>query len=278
MRVGLVGLGLMGMPMARRLSESGLDLTVTSRRRPADEVPGRWADSAAELRDRDVVVTMLPAGADVQSAVEVLLSGARPSVVVDMSTIGPDWARRIAARCAEEGVGFVDAPVSGGPGGAASGTLTIMAGGSAEHVAAALPALEPLGAVHHLGGVGAGQSVKLINQVMLAGIMAGIADGFALAGAVGLDVTQVHAAVGGGMAGGRLLAFAGPRLARDDLEPGFTIAHFVKDLDLALAEADSLDLPLDLTTRVRDAYASLLPGLADRGTQALIRYHTKGNP
>ncbi len=129
---------------------------------------------------------------------------------------------------------------------------------------------------HHLGPTGAGQATKLINQVVLAGIMAGVADGYALADAEGLDPRAVHAAIAGGW-GSRLLDFAWPKLLEGDHSPGFRIAHFVKDLDLALAEGESLGAHLDLTAGVRSAYLSLLPAFADHGTQALVRY-SKENP
>lgn len=274
MRIGVVGLGLMGVPIAARLVAAGHDVAVTSRRRPA-EYPGDWVDGVPELGGRDLVITMLPGGPDVLGVVEQLQESP-PTVIVDMSTIGPEWARRVSALLGDDG--FVDAPVSGGPAGAATGTLAIMAGGTEAALATARGALEALGSVHHLGPVGAGQSAKLVNQVLLAGIMSGIADGFALAEAAGLDPVAVHAAVGGGMAGGRLLDFAWPRIAGGDDAPGFKISHFVKDLDLALADGETSGADLPLTARVRDAYATLLPGHASDGTQALIHYDRQPSP
>ncbi|MGW3955490.1 NAD(P)-dependent oxidoreductase [Streptomyces sp. NPDC004752] len=277
MRIGWIGTGLMGAPMAARLLAAGHQLTVHNRTRPKAEPllaqGASWAGSIAEAaRDRDLVITMLPAPVDVEGAYLApngILAQARrgDTVFIDMSTSSPDLARRLA----ESDEAVLDAPVSGGPVGAESGRLSIFVGGDADVFDRVRPVLDALGStvVHH-GPAGSGQAAKLVNQALVAAVTLGVCEAFALAQAAGLDPARVHESIRVGVAGSPLLDFAWPRLTSGDLEPGFKVAHLAKDLELALDEVgDARRLPgTTLVRELCEAVAAALGG--DRGTQALI--------
>ncbi|WP_053202651.1 NAD(P)-dependent oxidoreductase [Jiangella muralis] len=282
MKVAVVGTGLMGLPVAVRLAEAGHDVTVHTRRKesagPALAAGAAWADSAAAAGDgADVAITFLPDPPTVEAAVlgpdGLLAAATPPAVVADMSTGPPELARRLAAAAEARGVAALDAPVSGGPPGAAAGTLTIMAGGTSEAFALARPVLAELGTAVLVGGPGAGQSLKLVNQLLIGGIAGGIADAWALSGALGLDPAIVAEVVGRGFGASPLLAFMWPRLAGGDLAPGFKVDHMIKDLTLALAAGDEHGLDLAAGRSAQERYRWLSDaGDGDLGTQALYRH------
>ncbi|WP_116948928.1 NAD(P)-dependent oxidoreductase [Jiangella endophytica] len=288
MRIAVVGIGLMGRPVAQRLVDAGHEVVVHSRRKESAEpvlaAGAAWADSAAAAGDAaGLAITFLPDPATVEDAVlgpsGLLAAATPPAVVADMSTSPPELARRLAAAAAERGVAALDAPVSGGPMGAAGGTLTIMAGGSDAAFALARPAFEMLGTPVLIGGPGTGQSVKLVNQLLIGGIAGGIADAWALAGALGLDAEVVADVVGRGLGAGPLLEFMWPRLIRGDLAPGFKIDHMIKDLTLALAAGDEQTLDLAAGRSARERYRWLSEsGDGDLGTQALYRHAVRARP
>lgn len=284
MQVTFIGLGLMGAPMATRLAEAGFALTVHSRRResaaPLIDLGARWADTPQQaVVEAGVVITMLPDGAAVQSVLSEALQGPTPQggqIIVDMSTIGPQATETVHQLVTARGRSLVDAPVSGGPPGAAAGTLAIMAGGSAADFAAVAPILGNLGTPRLLGPVGAGQKTKLVNQVLIAGIMGGLAEAFALASEQGLDLDATYEVASGGMAASNLLGFAWPRMIADDLAPGFKISHLIKDLNLALAAAEHEGLDLDATKTVIEGYHRAAAAVGgDKGTQALLHGVTR---
>lgn len=276
-RVGLIGLGLMGTPMAVRLVEAGHDVAVTSRRhdpRNAAVVAGaQWHDSPSDLADREIVVTMLPEASDVDHVLfgaEGLFSGTSgPGIVVDMSTIGPDAAARIAAEVVARGARFADAPVSGGPAGAASGSLAIMVGAGPTDFERLAPLLSVLGTPRRLGPVSSGQTAKLANQALIAGIMGGIADAFSLATGRGLSISDLHEAVRVGFGGSPLLDFVAGRVAVGDDAPGFKIAHMTKDLDLVAEAADASASDARVAALVRRLFDELGPDARPLGTQRL---------
>ncbi|PZF84262.1 NAD(P)-dependent oxidoreductase [Jiangella anatolica] len=282
MRIAVIGTGLMGLPVAGRLVDAGHHVTVHTRRQESAEpvlaAGAGWADSAAAAGDgAGLAILFLPDPQTVEAAVlgpDGLLSAAEPpAVVADMSTGPPELARRIAAAAADRGVAALDAPVSGGPPGAAAGTLTIMAGGTPEAFALARPVFAELGTAVLVGGPGAGQSLKLVNQLLIAGIAGGIADAWALSGALGLDPAVVAEVVGRGFGAGPLLGFMWPRLASDDLAPGFKVDHMIKDLTLALAAGDEHGLDLAAGRSAQERYRWLSDaGGGDLGTQALYRH------
>lgn len=281
MRVGVVGLGIMGAPMARNCLRAGHAVTVHTRTRARAEPllaeGAAWADDAgAVARAAEVVITCLPDGPDVEEVVtggQGLLAGAASGlVVVDTSTIAPAVARALAGRCAECGVAFLDAPVSGGDKGAIAGTLSIMVGGDAPALARARPVLEAIGTtITHMGGPGQGQMTKLVNQVVGACTLAAVAEGVHLAARAGLDPDAVVAAVGSGAASSWMMQHLAPRMQRHDFAPGFMVRLQQKDLRLALAAAADVGAPLPATALVQQLFAAVeAQGGGDLGTQALL--------
>src|SRR6516165_6420494 len=281
MRVGVIGLGIMGAPMARNLLRPGHEVVVRGRSRgriePLIALGAHEAPSPAALaRGVEAVVTSLPDGPDVEQVVagrEGVLAGASAGLlVIDTSTIAPDVARALAARAAASGVDFLDAPVSGGQQGAIDGTLSIMVGGAAEAVARARPVLDAIGRkVTHMGGPGQGQMTKLVNQVVGVTTLAAVAEGLLLAARAGLEPAAVIEAVGSGAAASWQLSNLGPRMQKGDFAPGFMVRLQQKDLRLALAAASSLDVPLPATAVVHQLLAMVeARGGGSLGTQALI--------
>jgi 2-hydroxy-3-oxopropionate reductase len=238
-RLGFIGLGIMGRPMAGHLVSAGYPVTVHSRSPgPVDELvalgASRADDPAAVAAASDVVILMLPDTPDVESVVDGDrgLAAALPAgaLVIDMSTIDPVATRRIAADLAERGVGFVDAPVSGGQKGAIDATLSIMIGGEAADVRRATPILETLGkSLTHVGGSGAGQITKAANQLVVAMNIEAVAEALALAEAAGVDAAKVREALLGGFAASRVLEVHGQRMLDRTFTPGFRIRLHRKD-------------------------------------------------
>jgi 3-hydroxyisobutyrate dehydrogenase len=237
----------------------------------------RWADSPAELAaESDVVFTMLGYPSDVR---EMLLgeggvvAAMRPgSLLIDMTTSEPSLAVEIADAAAHRDVGALDAPVSGGDVGARNATLVIMVGGRQDAFDRAQPLFATLGrlAVRH-GEAGSGQHTKMVNQIAIASGMIGVCEAMLYAQRAGLDVGRVIDTIKDGAAGSWSLSNYGPRLLRDDLEPGFKIDHFVKDLGIALAEARRMRLPLTGTALAEQLYvAAQAQGFGAKGTQALL--------
>ncbi|GAB4438607.1 MAG: NAD(P)-dependent oxidoreductase [Chloroflexi bacterium OHK40] len=281
-RVGFLGLGIMGRGMASNLLRAGFDLTVWNRTAArADELVAagaRRADSPAELAAACEVICCCVS--DTPDVREVLLGergvihGAAPgTLVIDMSTISPQGAREIAAALAERGVRFLDAPVSGGSEGAAKGTLTIMVGGDADDVARATPVLQAMGkTITHVGGTGDGQTVKLVNQILVVGNMLAVAEALIFAQASGVDLEKTLHAVVGGAAGSWMLSNRGPQVIRRDWRPGFTIDLQQKDLRLVLEAAEQVGAPMIATAMISQLYRTLQSaGLGAEGNHALVK-------
>jgi 2-hydroxy-3-oxopropionate reductase len=249
-RIGVVGLGIMGKPMVRNLAAAGFSLTVHNRSRAAvDELAhegAQVADSPATLASScNVVITMLPDTPDVEAVLlgpTGVLAHARPgSLVIDMSTISPDVARSFGHEAQSRGLRFLDAPVSGGEAGARNGTLSIMVGGRQEDVDDARPVLEALGStIARVGPVGAGQTVKAANQLMVAGIIALVSEAIVLLRANGIDTTEAFRVLGGGLAGSAVLHTKAEAMVRGDFSPGFRVDLHRKDLRIALESARRL--------------------------------------
>ena len=254
MRVGFIGLGVMGRPMALNLLRARHDVTVWARRpesaEPLVERGAAAAASPAALAGRcDVVFTMLTSTADVEQVLlgdDGVVGGAEAGlVVIDTSTIDPSATRTIAAALAERGIEMLDAPVSGGPHGARDATLSIMVGGDAAVLERVRPALDAVGAkVRHMGGHGAGQATKACHQLLLLITAQGVAESLSLARRAGLDVGQVREAMLDGMASSRVLDFFGDRMARRDFAAGIESRLYHKDLDIVLGLAHTLGVAL----------------------------------
>ncbi|GIV89372.1 MAG: tartronate semialdehyde reductase [Chloroflexus sp.] len=281
-RIGFIGLGIMGRGMAANILRAGFPLTVWNRTPGrADEfvaAGAQLATSPADLAERsDIVISCVSDTPDVEAVLfgpQGAIEGARAGMLmIDMSTISPQGAQQFAARLAERGIGFLDAPVSGGSEGAARGTLSIMVGGPADLVERAMPVLQAMGkTITHVGGHGAGQTVKLVNQILVVGTMLAISEAFVFAQASGVDLEKALTAVSGGAAGSWMLSNRGPQVIRRDWRPGFTIDLQQKDLRLVLAAADAVGAPMLVTSTVFHLYRTLqAAGLGHEGNHALIK-------
>lgn len=281
-RIGFIGLGIMGKPMARNLLKANYALTVYSRKREAVEAlmaeGALGARSSREVAERsDILITMVTDTPDVQQVLlgsEGVLSRLQPgATVIDMSTISPTATRELAATCREKGIHFLDAPVSGGEGGAIAGTLSIMVGGEADVFTSCLPVFQALGKnIIHVGPSGAGQLVKLCNQIAVAVTNLAMSEALIFAAKAGVNLEKMHQAISGGAAGSWQLTNLGPRIFQRDFAPGFMVKLQQKDLRLVLQEADSMQLALPATSLVHSLFNALETiGSDSEGTQALIK-------
>ena len=280
--IGFIGLGIMGGGMAANLLRAGFNVTVWNRTpgriTPLAQAGAAVAGSPADLAaGRDIIIICVSDTPDVEEIIlgprgilERVRAGA---LVIDCSTISPATTRALAARLKEKGVHMLDAPVSGGSEGAAKGTLSIMVGGEAAQVERARPVLAAMGrTITHVGGHGAGQLAKLVNQVLVVVTMQGVAEALLFAQAGGLDLETTLAAVGGGAAGSWMLNNRGPQVIRRDWRPGFTIDLQQKDLRLVLEAADEMGIPLPTTALVFQYYRALQQqGLGGEGNHALVK-------
>lgn len=264
--VGQIGLGAMGLPMASNILKAGFPLTVWARR-PESATAIRsdgasWAESPHVLAETsEIILTAVTNSPDVEGLMleEGLLAGARPgTVLVDMSTIAPAITRRLAARCAERDVWFLDAPVSGGTQGAQAGTLTIMVGGEAAALERARPVLEAIGRrIFHVGPSGAGGVVKLVNNLLVGTIAAATAEALLLGVKAGADVATMAEVVGASTGASWQLANQFPlRAFNGTFAPGFMTDLLVKDLGLALDLAAEVESPLFLAALTRQLYGA----------------------
>ena len=280
-KIGFIGLGLMGSGMSMNLVKAGFPVTVwnrtASKMEPLIEAGAEGAGSPKEVAENsDIVVSIVTDSQDVEEVIlgpEGAIHGARPGVVViDMSTISPSVTRRIAEELGEKRVRMLDAPVSGGAIGARDGTLSIMVGGENETFQECLPIFEAMGrTVTHVGGNGMGQTVKLVNQILVGTTMLGVAEALMFAKKSGVDLEKCHAAVSGGAAGSWQLTNNGARLLKGDHEPGFKVKDYLKDLRLIMEAAADVNMPLVGTSVVHQMFRSLeAEGLTQKGTQAVI--------
>lgn len=276
-RVGVIGLGLMGKPMAKNLLKAGFALTVHNRSRAAvDELVAAGARGVESPRDvgahSDIVITMLPDAPDVDAVVlgangvmdgtastsEGRNGGARV-IVIDMSTISPIATRRIAAAIEARGGRMLDAPVSGGDVGAQAGTLSIMVGGAPEDFARAKPVFEAMGkTITHCGPTAAGQLVKACNQIMVGLVLEACSEALILAGKAGISADVLVPVLQGGMAATRIMELRGKTMEAHVYKPGFKAAHHLKDLRIVIDTARDLGLNLPVTTAVERMFTQLV--------------------
>ena len=269
-RIGFIGLGIMGKPMARNLVKAGYELVVHNRSRGAvDELAAESDKVTAAQNPREVaeqaevVITILPDSPEVRDVVfgtdglaDSLRSG---SLYVDMSTIAPATAVEVHGALAARGVGALDAPVSGGDKGAIAGTLSIMAGGGEADFARAKPLFEALGkTIVHVGGPGAGQVVKACNQIVVALNIAAVSEALVLGAKAGVEPTKIVEVLSGGFAGSRVLEVRGPTMVKHEFAPGFRVNLHRKDLGIVLATAREQHVPLPLTAVVAQLFERLV--------------------
>ncbi len=279
-QLGFIGIGTMGAGMARNLVAAGHRLVVWNRTsEKARLIEG--ATVSRSLRDlataADIIMICVSDTPDVESVVlgaDGLLTALRPgTLIVDHSTISPTATRTLDETLRSQGCHWLDAPVSGGPEGASRGTLTTMVGGDQTQLDRARPYLEAYSAlITHVGPVGAGQLVKLVNQILVVGNQLAASEALLFAQAAGLNLVDTLNAVKGGAAGSWMLSNRGPQMIVGDWRPGFTIDLQQKDLRLALAAADELGVPLPGTALIFQLYRALQRvGLGDEGNHALIK-------
>ncbi len=282
MRVGFIGLGVMGRPMALHLVKAGHQLSVYARRaeaaQPLVDAGAKACATPAEVAaNSEVVFTMVTTGADVEAVAlgeDGILHGAKPGMVlVDMGTIPPGTARRIAAKLAARGIETIDAPVSGGEVGAQNATLAIMAGGKAEVLERVRPLLEKLGkTLVHVGPNGAGQVAKACNQMIMVSCIEAVAEAMLLAEKSGADPEKVRQALAGGSAVSRVLEVFGARMTARDFKAGVEARLHHKDFGILLNEAVTLGAPLPIAAQVwQQLNALMAQGRGREDTSALLR-------
>lgn len=290
MNVAVIGLGTMGGPMAENLIEAGFDVTVHNRTRSREEPLGqlgaaRAESPAAAAAQAEIVLTCVSDTPDVEAVLLDPARGAgviaglkRGGLVIDCSSIEPEATRRMAQRFRAGGVGFVDAPVSGGSEGAIKGTLTVMCGGSEEDFERAQPVLQVIGSrVTRIGPVGCGQIAKVANQVAITGTFMALAEALTLAYRAGADPERVVDAIGGGVAGSWILANRSDRMLNDDYPLGFRLRLHRKDLGIALATARDAGAPAlvaSLVATIEDAL--IAQGYGDEDMSNLARFVRRG--
>lgn len=281
-QIGFVGIGIMGRGMVKNLLAAGFKVCIwnrtTERMKPLLELGATAGESpSAVAAASDIVITCVSDTPDVVQVItgeNGIIYGVKPgSLVIDMSTISPQTTRELAFQLNEKGVSMLDAPISGGSEGAERGTLSIMIGGDKEQVERAMPCFEAMGkTITHVGPQGAGQGVKLVNQILVVVTMLGVSEALLFAEASGVDLEKTLAAVTQGAAGSWMLSNRGPQVIERDWRPGFTIDLQQKDLRLVLEAADQMGVPMLATSTVYQLYRSLQKrGLGLEGNHALVK-------
>ena len=281
-KLGFIGLGIMGQGMAHNLLKAGFELCVWNRTESRmDDLVAAGAKAGSNPADiavqSDIIFTCVSDTPDVEAVIlgenGVIEQVKAGSLVIDHSTINPITTKEIAAQLKQKNVYMLDAPISGGSEGAINGTLSIMIGGDANQIERALPYLQAMGkTITHVGEQGAGQLVKLVNQILVVGNMLAVSEALIFAQAGGLNLEKALNAVSGGAAGSWMLSNRAPQVINRDWTPGFTIDLQQKDLRLVLNMADNLGVPTLLTNQVFNFYRTLqTQGLGDEGNHALVK-------
>jgi 2-hydroxy-3-oxopropionate reductase len=278
-KVGFVGLGIMGKPMAKNLIKAGHQLVVYNDSGAADELKGEGAEGAdsykAVAEQCGIVITCLPNSPEVEEVYrgeEGLLAGAgEGALLIDMSTISPLVTKELAKEASERGVKMLDAPVSGGEPKAVSGELSIMVGGDEQDFERATPVFEAMGTPVHVGEAGSGQIVKACNQIIVGVVLEGVSEALVLGSKAGVDPAKIIEAVSGGLAGTKVMDQKKDNFLEHDFEPGFRIGLHHKDLGIALATAREVGVPLPVTALVDQMLQELtVKGRADLDHSAML--------
>ena len=283
-KVGFIGLGIMGLPMATNILKAGYPLTVYNRTISKAESLRRLgayvASSPKEVAQRsDVVISMVTDVPDVEEVLfganGVVEGGSKGLIFIDMSTNSPEAAKGFAKRLLDYGIEFMDAPVTGGDKGAREGTLTIMAGGRLETFQRVKPIFEAMGkTIVYCGDVGSGQMVKLCNQVVVGLNMLAVTEALVLARKAGIDENILFTVLSTGAANSFTVQYYLPKILRGDFEPGFKASHLKKDLKYVIDTANRLNIPLPGISILLQLYNSLVSqGLGEKGTQVLIKVY-----
>ncbi|MBL4575642.1 MAG: NAD(P)-dependent oxidoreductase [Opitutaceae bacterium] len=284
--IGFIGLGVMGASMAGHLQEAGYPLRVFNRTQAkADHLVNKgatWCATPGEAaRGADFILTIVGFPNDVEAVYlgenGILSSAKQGSILIDLTTSRPDLAIKIAEQASAQGIGALDAPVSGGDAGAKAARLSIMVGGRTEDFQKALPILNVMGAkIVHQGESGAGQYTKMCNQIAIASGMMGVCEAMAYAQKAGLNPTTVLQSIESGAAASWSLSNLMPRALAGDFEPGFFVKHFIKDMKIAIESAEAMQLDLPGLTLAKKLYEKLAAsGYENNGTQALFKQYTE---
>ncbi|MEP7277433.1 MAG: 2-hydroxy-3-oxopropionate reductase [Bacteroidota bacterium] len=266
-RIGFIGLGIMGRPMAQHLIKAGYPLAVLEKNKAAAELvllgAQSFASGKAVAEHADIVITMLPDSPEVEEVVlgkEGVAEGLRRGgLLVDMSSIAPGTAKKIYTRLQQNGIGALDAPVSGGQVGAEAASLSIMVGGTETDFTRALPLFQLMGKnIVHVGEAGAGQMTKVCNQVVVGITIQAVAEAFTLAKKAGINLEKMREALLGGFAQSRILDLHGKRLIEENFKPGFKVALHRKDMSIALQTGKELSVPLYASALVANQMDALL--------------------
>ena len=287
--VCFIGLGALGQPMAANLLAAGVPLTVHNRSPERQQplqatgarVAGSPAEAAAAAQIHALCLTDAAAVEAVLHGASGLLAGARPGgLIIDFSTIDPPSTQRLAAEAAQRGVTWLDAPVTGGTEGARLGTLSVLVGGEASDLERARPVLEVVGGtITHLGPLGSGQRAKAVNQVLVAGCYAAVAEALALGQRLGLPMSDLVAALQEGAAGSWALRYRAPNMLEEQFPLGFKLELHRKDLGIALAAAQGCELQLPITEQVAAMEDSLMEqGHGQEDVSALLRWFKDDSP
>ncbi|OFI49313.1 oxidoreductase [Floricoccus tropicus] len=282
MKIGFIGTGVMGHAIVGHLMDAGHELFVFNRTKSKTydlvERGAEWKDTPKEITEAsEIIFTMVGYPSDVEETYfgpkGILQADVNDKILVDLTTSTPSLAVDIYDAAKEKGASALDAPVSGGDLGAKNATLTIMVGGDESTYEKVLPLFEVMGKTFaYQGKAGSGQHTKMANQIMIAGTMTGMTELLVYAKAAGLDVEKVIETVGGGSAANWSLANYSPRILKEDYSAGFFVKHFIKDLGIALDEAERMNIDLPSTKVARKLYVELADkGFENDGTQALIK-------
>lgn len=282
MKIGFIGTGVMGTGIINNLLKAGNEVTVFNRTKAHAkgvlDNGARWADTpAAATKNNDVVMSMVGFPQDVEQIYYgnngILEAATTNQILVDMTTSKPSLAQKLDRDAKKKGLHIIDAPVSGGDVGAKKGTLTMMVGGNKDDLEKITPLFNQFtNQIHYFGPSGSGQHAKMANQIMIAGTMTGMSEMLAYAKAASLNLPEVINTVSSGAGENWSLSNYGPRILKDDYTPGFFAKHFLKDLRIALEEAEKMNLNLPATRDAKRLYEVLVEdeGLGNDGTQALI--------
>ncbi|MFJ8266179.1 NAD(P)-dependent oxidoreductase [Peribacillus asahii] len=282
--IGFIGTGVMGKSMAHHLLKAGYELYVYTRtKEKAEELliqGAKWADTPKELAQHaNVIITMIGYPKDVEDIYlgeqGLIVNGKPGTYMIDMTTSTPSLAERIASEAKKKGMAALDAPVSGGDIGARDAKLAIMVGGEEEDFKMVQPILEVMGNnVVYQGKAGSGQHTKMCNQITIASTMIGVTEAIVYAKKAGLDPDRVLQSISTGAASSWSLTNLVPRMVKEDFEPGFYIKHFIKDMTIALEEADKMGMDTPGLALSKSLYVQLAEaGEENSGTQALYKYY-----
>ncbi|HEY3424039.1 MAG TPA: 2-hydroxy-3-oxopropionate reductase [Negativicutes bacterium] len=286
MKIGFIGLGIMGKPMSKNLLKAGYDLIVLDKNQSAvDEIVALGAQAAinpkAVAKQTDIIITMLPNSPHVKEVVlgeNGIIEGAKKgAVVVDMSSIAPLVSRELAQKLTEKDIEMLDAPVSGGEPKAIDGTLSVMVGGKQEVFDACYAVMKAMaGTVVLTGSIGAGNVTKLANQIIVALNIAAMSEALVLASKAGVEPELVYQAIRGGLAGSTVLDAKAPLVMDRNFDPGFRINLHIKDLNNVLETSHEIGVPLPLTAAVMEMLQALkVDGLGDDDHCSLVKYYEK---